>query len=337
MNVEGVDRDELDAQIWMRADSVMFVRFLKGKRDRGEDLHSLDRGGRGVRMSMYVCMYTPYRQMYGAGSASFFRLCRILYVVISLPSSDSLSCVLWKTSCRLSPGLFKRSERRHVDLSTTVLLLLFSSALFLVLCSRLFEKLLVSDALLVKRDAAVEIPSFIRHWRRARECQQASGESSSSSYQGGEGGGGGGENEDFDRHAGGDGAGGGGGQGGGSTTGAGGGSSSGTSSSTSSSAGVDSHSHHFFNDAESGGGGGGEEKGGEGLLGYDPDELADSLYFLPALKKLSSDTIVRSLVSSPPSARAQAHVAHAPLLHMEILVFSVWTSVFMESVEHGSG
>ncbi|CBZ55411.1 hypothetical protein NCLIV_058340 [Neospora caninum Liverpool] len=36
----------------------------------------------------------------------------------------------------------------------------------------LYEKLLTNDALLVRRDAAAEVPAFVRHWRRVREQLQ---------------------------------------------------------------------------------------------------------------------------------------------------------------------
>ncbi|PHJ18006.1 heat repeat-containing protein, partial [Cystoisospora suis] len=152
----------------------------------------------------------------------------------------------------------------------------------------LFEKLLVSDALLVKRDAAIEIPSFIRHWRKARECQASESkpqhhqQHAQSSSRDGEDGGEGARAGDSSAA----------GEGGGMTSPS---SSSGNSSSSATRIGEEEEEgrHNYFHDENLGRGkdGGGERDGGCDVLGSDPDELPESFYFLPALKKLSSDTI----------------------------------------------
>lgn len=132
----------------------------------------------------------------------------------------------------------------------------------------------MSDALLVKRDAAIEIPSFIRHWRKARECQASESKQQQQSSQ-----------DEEER----------GGASRGAATAEGGGVT--TSSSSSARAAEDEGRHNYFHDESSlgrakEGGGGGQRDASSDVLASDPDELADSFYFLPALKKLSSDTIV---------------------------------------------
>ncbi|PFH33679.1 HEAT repeat-containing protein [Besnoitia besnoiti] len=47
----------------------------------------------------------------------------------------------------------------------------------------IFEKLLVNEALLVRRDAALEVPAFVRHWRRVREQTRRREDSSRSAEE----------------------------------------------------------------------------------------------------------------------------------------------------------